>query len=695
MTVITLDELSNINSLMLGRGAPVVRDDTGYNKPDYSICTHIYYGMSYTQAADICNRLQKYTSRQLQQIPITDLRESEEHYKNLAGYKPGITLQYGTQYTAFYFAYDQDIIQIIKTATNRKWNSDQKCWYVKNCEVIKILDKLSQIADTDNAKQYFLPLYSEVITTEDQEPEQTQKIILTGEQKNKYINIKCKYHAGVVTAIKASLNRKYNSNDYSWDVSLDDIPALLTRLEKFNNEVDYTSLLQYLPKPKEIQEITLNSMPNQTREPFNHQLEAAKFLLQKKKAILADEMGGGKTTSAIIASYNIPGKKLVVCPASLKLNWQKEILLVDSTAKIGIVNGKTITDLTGSEWYIINYDILSKHLENILVTDFTSCIFDECHYIKSINNSGKPTAERGKAALEITGKISYCFMLTGTPITNKTKDIFNTLKAINHPLTIKWMPFAKRYCNAYSDRYGWNMDGSSNTNELHEKLKPFMMRRLKSELLELPEKLRSFIPVEINAREYNRLFTEYMAEREGMEKGLQLVKLNALRHLLAIQKIPATIEQIENIAVCQGKQIVIFTCYEEVVKQITEKFPQAGTITGSDNTDKRQQTVEDFQNHKINIVVCNIIAAGVGLTLTASDTVIFNDFDWTPANHAQAEDRIHRIGQNQKCNIYYMYADNAEMDRNLSIILERKLANINQIIDNDSNNMFNELIEGL
>ena len=286
-------------------------------------------------------------------------------------------------------------------------------------------------------------------------------------------------------------------------------------------------------------------------------------------------------------------------------------------------------------------------------------------------------------------------MLTGTPITNKTKDIFNTLKAINHPLSNKWINFALRYCNAYKERYGWNMDGSSNTNELHEKLKPFMLRRLKSELLELPEKIRSFIPVEINVKEYNRLFNEYMTERENLTQGKQLVKLNALRHLLAIQKIPHTIDQIENL-VEQNKQVVIFTCYEEVVNQILNKYPKAGTITGSDNITKRQQTVDNFQNGKINIVVCNIIAAGVGLTLTAGNTVIFNDFDWTPANHAQAEDRIHRIGQNKKCNIIYMYASNADMDRKLSHILESKLANINQIIDgngNSNDNMFNKLIE--
>jgi SWI/SNF-related matrix-associated actin-dependent regulator 1 of chromatin subfamily A len=695
MSIISLDDLAKINSEMLGRGAPVQRDDTGYNKPDYSICQNIWYGMSYQQAAAIAEILQKYTNRQLTEIDTQDLKESADYYRNLAGYKPGITLQYKKDMTAFYFRYDLDIISVIKSANTRKWDLDQKCWYVSNPEVIKILDKLSQIADTENAKQYFLENYKPSIQEPVQETQQITKIILSATKNgNNYINIKCKYHAGVVTAIKSCIDRRYNPNNKSWDVSLDDISGLITRFEKFESEIDFSSLFQFLPKPEEKKEITLVEMPNETRKPFDHQLQAAKFLLEKKKAILADEMGGGKTTSAIIAAYNIPGKKLIVCPASLKLNWQKEIKLVDSAAKIGIINGKTITDLTGNDWYIINYDILSKHLENILSTDFTSVIFDECHYIKSINNSGKPTATRGKAALTICGKIPNVYMLTGTPITNKTKDIFNTLKAIEHPISNRWMPFAQRYCGAYQERYGWNMDGSSNRNELHEKLKPFMMRRLKSELLELPEKIRSFIPVEINVKEYDKLFADYIAEREHIEKGKQLVKLNALRHLLAIQKIPHTLEQIENLFY-QEKQVVIFTCYQEVVNQIIEKFPHAGTITGNDSAEKRQQTVDNFQKGNIKIVVCNIIAAGVGLTLIASDTVIFNDFDWTPANHAQAEDRIHRIGQNKKCNIIYMFADNAEMDRKLSVILEKKLANINKIIDNNSDNMFNQLVDSL
>ena len=391
LAILTINQLSDINAKMLQRGAPVWDDGVGYNKPDYSICCHIYYGMSYAQATDLCDRLQKYVKSQLPEIDITDLQESKDYYKKLAGYKPGITLHYNNDYTAFYFAYDADIINTIKTANNRKYNPEKKCWYVANNEVIKILDKLSSIADVENAKQYFLSQYKPTETTT-----AVTKIKLIITDKNDKINIKTsKYHAGYVQAVKACNDRKYNPNDYSWTISKVDITALIDRLQPFANEIDITALSQYISTKNPEQEINLIPLQNAQRKPFNHQLQAAKFLLQRKKAILADEMGGGKTTSAIIASYNITGKKLVVCPASLKLNWKKEILLVDKTAKIGIINGKTIADLNSAEWIIINYDIISKHIDSILNTNFTSVIFDECHYIKSINNSGKPTALRG------------------------------------------------------------------------------------------------------------------------------------------------------------------------------------------------------------------------------------------------------------------------------------------------------------
>jgi len=687
--IILLEILENLNYKMLGLGAPLEKDDCGYNKPDYSICQTIRCGISYNQASILCNVFQKYTNTQLFNVSKEDLRESEDYYNQLSGKKPAINLVYAYNMSSIHFKYDTDIISIVKSMNNRKWDNLNKCWHVDNKEIIPLLDKLSNLCDTDNAKKYFQEKYKPIETVES-EVKEPEKIKLITEQKNNSINLKLKYHAGFIAAVKSLTNRKYNSYDYSWNIDINEVNSLIQKLQKFEKEIDFSDLQKYTSKEEVKKEITLKTLTNNSITPFSHQVEAAKFLLENKKAILADEMGIGKTLSAILAANNIEGKKLIVCPASLKLNWQKEIKMLNSTAKIGIINGKTITDLNDCEWYIINYDILSKHVESLLAEGFKSVIMDECHYIKSINNSGKPTANRGKIALQIANNTEYCFLLTGTPITNKTKDIFNLLKAIDHPLTIKWFNFGMRYCNGYKDRYGYNFDGYSNTSELHEKISNKMMRRLKTELLDLPEKIRSFIPVEIDLKKYTSLFNDFMKQRVELTQGEQLVRLNALRHLLAIEKIPHTFNMIENLLE-QEKQVIIFTCYQAVVDAITEKF-QASKITGDCSAEQRQSVVEDFQKGKINVLVCNIQAAGVGLTLTSGDTIIFNDFDWTPANHLQAEDRIHRIGQKNNCNIYYMYAENACIDYKMSEIIEEKTKNINNIVDNNNSSMF-ELIK--
>lgn len=118
------------------------------------------------------------------------------------------------------------------------------------------------------------------------------------------------------------------------------------------------------------------------------------------------------------------------------------------------------------------------------------------------------------------------------------------------------------------------------------------------------------------------------------------------------------------------------------------------TITGSDNSEKRNKAVEDFQAGNKKVAICNIIAGGVGLTLTSSQTVIFQDFSFLPSDHIQAEDRIHRIGQNKKCNIYYMYAKDT-IDENIANMIGNKLQNINQIIDNKNESFITELIKSI
>jgi len=707
--IITIDQLTEYNNIMLQRGAPVMQDAIGYNKPDYAVAQSIANGMSTDQAFDLCNILQKYTKKQLAGLSIVDLKESVDYYQTkFKDRKTTITIDIHTTHTAFHFKYNSDIITIIKTANNRFWDSTNKYWMVKNNEVITMLNKLCDIAEVGNAITYF-ELHHTTTQEEQNEAikESNDKLKVIAKDNGDYVNLSFSYNTDILNAIKESKHRKYNADNHSWDVKKEDMQDLVNRLALISG-VDYSELNQFIiikTKMTEIihaestatTEIILKEMNNTARKPFAHQLEAAKFLLEKKKSILADEMGVGKTLSAIIAAYNVEGKKLIICPSSLKLNWKKEILFVDNTAKIGIINGKTIADLTGSDWYIINYDILSKHMESILQSNFRCVIMDEAHYIKSLNNSGKATAERAKTSMRIAEKAEYVFLLTGTPITNKTKDIFNLLKIINHPLAKNWMNFAIRYCMAYRDNYGWSMDGSSNISELHEKLTPVMMRRLKNDILDLPEKIRQFIPLEINLSVYNREFDKYMAQKNlSNNNAEQLVKLNGLRKILAEQKIKYTIEQIEILRE-QEKQVVVFTCYTEVVNQILSHFKNVniGSITGSADAKERQQAVDNFQNGNTKIIVCNIIAGGVGITLTAADTVLFNDFDWTPANHLQAEDRIHRIGQDKKCNIIYMYAENTIIDEKMAGIIENKLENINEIVDGVSGSMFDELIKGL
>jgi len=429
------------------------------------------------------------------------------------------------------------------------------------------------------------------------------------------------------------------------------------------------------------------------RKPFPHQLEAADFLKRNKKVILGDEMGLGKTTSTIVAMKEIKGAKLIVCPASLKLNWQKEILLNYEGEEVILINsGKNWKKPKKGQWVIINYDILKNYLNEIKKTNFSVVAFDEAHYCKSINNNGHGGTKRARSFIQVANSIEHVFILTGTPITNKTKDIFNLLKAIKHPLSKNFKEFAKRYCNPEFNGFGYTYDGSSNQEELNERIKPYMMRRKKEELLQLPDKIRNFIPVEVNVHEYNRKVKEYMDQRGTFQKKNEhLVHLNAMRHILAKEKTKHTIKLIENL-MDQDRPVVVFTNYTSVVQSIKEKFPHAVTVTGSDNEKEREEAIQGFQKGKKDLIICNLIAGGVGITLTRSCNTIINDMDWNPANHLQAEDRTHRIGQNQSVIAEYVYA-HGTFDDKIAELLEAKLININKIIDNTEEGFIDEVIK--
>lgn len=425
------------------------------------------------------------------------------------------------------------------------------------------------------------------------------------------------------------------------------------------------------------------------REPKPHQILAIKKLLMNDKFILADEMGLGKTTSAIIAAMEGEFKKiLVVCPASLKLNWKIEISNYDSPDNISVVDG---SNLTVKKWTIVNYDILKNfhHLprRGVKLSDlpvspidyhkFDLVIADEAHYLKTA------TSNRTKIFNDFAKKIPVRWLLTGTPITNKPIDFYNLLYLCDSPVAANWVGYVKRYCAGRQfNRKGtkqkyWVCSGSSNLDELREFSSDVILRRTKSDSIDLPQKTIKpvYLPLEFSTG-YNAYITEYEAWVKEMEDNGEkpsvtdhLTKLIKVRQLLSYDKIQHTIDMAEEI-IENGQKVIIFSCFSNTIKELMAHFgKKAVMIDGSVSKEKRQQAVESFQNNdKITVFCGNIVAAGVGLTLTEGSVVIFNDLDWTPANHMQAEDRAHRIGQQNQVHIVYPL-----FDETLDIIMYKAL----------------------
>jgi SNF2 family DNA or RNA helicase len=452
----------------------------------------------------------------------------------------------------------------------------------------------------------------------------------------------------------------------------------------------------WIPKASVIQEEKtldreVDYSPYSHRPPMEHQKIAIEKLLANNKFILADDMGLGKTTSTVIASLESDIKKvLIVCPASLKINWKREIELY-SDENVLIVEGKK----WGStfKYYIINYDILKNFhtTENtedsdaykiILNEGFDLAIVDEAHYISNSQ------AQRTKLLNDILAKIPKVWLLTGTPMTSRPINYFNLLKIVNSPLTLNWKSYVLRYCKGYQFRVGgrkiWNTSGASNLDELREQTKAVVLRRMKTDILDLPEKIISPIWLELKNSFYDDELTEFLRiSKENRKKESLTVTLNRLmklRQLIAIEKVDHTCELIDKVLE-QGRKVIVFTNFTMSLDMIYEKYgKKAVVLDGRMSKDRRQQSVDRFQNEdKVKVFIGNIKAAGVGITLTAADTVIFNDLSFVPADHSQAEDRAYRYGQKNSVLVYYPVFENT-IEMTIYNILQKKKEIIDQVM---------------
>ena len=489
------------------------------------------------------------------------------------------------------------------------------------------------------------------------------------------------YSKDLVAIYKSIPYMMYDKRLNAWHCYIEYIPTLM---EKIKDIADTTALQPWYDLVKsweqthELQEIAQETLPF---TPYDFQIEDAKKLIALKVGLNGNEVGCGKTFEQVIIGESIPMKKLVICPPTLRLNWEHEIKMVNKDANVHILYSNKPFDAS-ADWNIIGYNSIEKFMGLLEKECFQVIMLDEAHFIQAVNNFGVPSSKRAFGVLRLAATAQYVFPITGTPKTSRNKNLFNILRVMKHPLTRgQWafQNYGRRYCNAKKTNWGMDYGGNSNDAELNSILPPLMVRHLKKDVLPDLQKQRQAIPVDVNLMEYHQAIQEYLDKRLS-NTGEALVALNRAKQVVAIQKVKESIAFAKDL-IEQDKKVVIVTCYTEVVKQIEKSIKGCLKIVGGMSDKEKNAAIQQFQNGDAPAIVLNIIAGGVGITLTASSTMIINDIPWVTGELEQAEGRIWRSGQTETAMIYYIMANNCVMDEKLINTIVYKSRTINDAID--------------
>lgn len=463
---------------------------------------------------------------------------------------------------------------------------------------------------------------------------------------------------------------------------------------------------------------------------FPHQIENVEFISEKGRGLIADEMGLGKTISALVC---IQAPAVIVCPALLKVNWAREINKWLPELTVTVVGGtkdKPDAAQRRADVVVINYDILHAHAGWIGERPNRTIVADEAHYLKNLDvrwdkasRSHKPakgSPRRAVAFYDIQQGVPGMLLLTGTPILNRVRELFPLLHLLDPKEWGSGYKFCMRYCAGHYEFLGrrriFKCDGRSNMDELHERINGvYMMRHTKeAELKNLPPKSRGSIAVSLSktyATRYRKArdeFLSWLVEQEGEEavgRALQaeaLVKLNKLRAICASGKAEAAVRHIVDHFESTGRPLVVMGVHrdafelvgrglDEVNKKVAEakrkgKMPPIAReirwdmVVGGQAQSKRQAAIDAFQGEGTLDVLLYSIPIATGTTLTRSSEVLFIERMWRPADQLQAEDRVHRIGQDQKVQITYLDAEGT-IDMKLAHLLMEKSETAAAVID--------------
>jgi SWI/SNF-related matrix-associated actin-dependent regulator 1 of chromatin subfamily A len=398
-----------------------------------------------------------------------------------------------------------------------------------------------------------------------------------------------------------------------------------------------------------------------------------RLLRGHKAALIADPMGLGKTIEAIgLINYHFidPSRVLVICPASLRINWARELdkwLVWKGVKAFPVLPGRGLLGSVRNGTLVISYNAT---LDDTLMASVNSChwdlvIFDESHYLKN------PEAKRTAACMAIAKRASHVLCLSGTPIPNRAHEFFSTLDALAPDVTggATERQFNNRYTTGYEGAYGWQITAGRNQDELSCKLRGtgYMLRReLRSVLPQLPPERHSLVVIpqstgtaEVIRKERNIKFTAAEILKAGKPLGYGAIP--ELRHEMGVEKLPDCISWIKDQMEGGLEKLVVFAYHIDVVDGLAEGLKEYSPVVvkGDTPVPLRQINVDHFQSSKdTRIIIGGWTPLGVGWTLTAAHTVVFVESSFVPGENNQCASRVIRIGQTAEgINIYYLVVE--------------------------------------
>ena len=445
-------------------------------------------------------------------------------------------------------------------------------------------------------------------------------------------------------------------------------------------------------------------------EPYPYQREGIAYGLEKKRLIIGDEPGLGKTLQSIgIVDTANAYPCLVICPSSLKINWQREFEKFTDKSALVLDNSVRTTwpyllKMGMHHVAIVNYESLRKYfvwdikggksfrLKDVVfcpqIRMFRSVVIDESHRVKD------PSAQQTIFTKGITTGKEWIILLSGTPVVNRPEDLVAQLSIMGRLQEFGGRTkFMADYCTDPKDKKAEPaVPLSVLSNQLYANC---MIRREKAKVLpQLPDKTRVDLYVDINnvpeynlaaadLAEYLRQYTECTDWEIRRKMRMEaLVRFMTLRQLATLGKVAQAVDFIRTF-LDSGKKLIVFCSLHEVVDALRKEFPRAVTVTGRDSVASKQAAVDSFQNNPdVQLIVCSIKAAGVGLTLTASSNVAFVELAWTYADCCQCEDRAHRIGQKDNVTCYYLLG-RGTIDQTIYSLIHKKKSIAAEIMNSD------------